>query len=230
MNKRIVSFLLAMVMLFGLYAGTVTVYAETSDAGEIQQAAEVTDATESTDATEDTESTDSTASTESTEVTEPVDTKLTASDNCIKILKQEEGFSRTPYWDFTQYTVGYGTKCPADMVDHYTKNGITEAEAETLLRNHLIAVERDIHVRMIDRYGLELSQNQSDALVLFSYNCGTSWAYELNGTFHTAIAKGATGNDLIRAFALWCSAVCTWDSPVGKPRGKASWERHEGKP
>ncbi|KAI4551135.1 hypothetical protein MJG53_000313 [Ovis ammon polii x Ovis aries] len=22
--------------------------------------------------------------------------------------------------------------------------------------------------------------------------------------------------------------VCTWDSPVGKPRGKASWERHEG--
>ena len=24
--------------------------------------------------------------------------------------------------------------------------------------------------------------------------------------------------------------VCTWDSPVGKPRGKASWERLEGKP
>ncbi|KAI4552053.1 hypothetical protein MJG53_000131 [Ovis ammon polii x Ovis aries] len=23
--------------------------------------------------------------------------------------------------------------------------------------------------------------------------------------------------------------VCTWDSPVGKPRGKAPWERHEGK-
>ena len=23
--------------------------------------------------------------------------------------------------------------------------------------------------------------------------------------------------------------VCTWDSPVGKPRGKASWERLEGK-
>ncbi|KAI4567678.1 hypothetical protein MJT46_007476 [Ovis ammon polii x Ovis aries] len=24
--------------------------------------------------------------------------------------------------------------------------------------------------------------------------------------------------------------VCTWDSPEGKPRGKASWERLEGKP
>lgn len=131
---------------------------------------------------------------------------MTASDECIKILKLEEGFSRTPYWDFTQYTVGYGTKCPDDMVDYYTQNGITEEEAETLLRNHLISMERDINVKVIDKYGLSLSQNQFDALVLFSYNCGTGWAYETGGTFHNAIAKGATGNDLIRAFALWCSA------------------------
>ena len=131
---------------------------------------------------------------------------MTASDECIKILKLEEGFSRTPYWDFTQYTVGYGTKCPDDMVDYYTQNGITEEEAETLLRNHLVSMERDINVKVIDKYGLNLSQNQFDALVLFSYNCGTGWAYETGGTFHNAIAKGATGNDLIRAFALWCSA------------------------
>ncbi len=131
---------------------------------------------------------------------------MTASDECLKILKLEEGFSRTPYWDFTQYTVGYGTKCPDDMVDYYTQNGITEEEAETLLRNHLISMERDINVKVIDKYGLSLSQNQFDALVLFSYNCGTGWAYETGGTFHTAIAQGATGNDLIRAFALWCSA------------------------
>lgn len=131
---------------------------------------------------------------------------MTASDECIKILKLEEGFSKTPYWDFTQYTVGYGTKCPDDMVDYYTQNGITEEEAETLLRNHLVSMERDINVKVIDKYGLTLSQNQFDALVLFSYNCGTGWAYETGGTFHNAIATGATGNDLIRAFALWCSA------------------------
>lgn len=131
---------------------------------------------------------------------------MTASDDCLRILKAEEGFSRTPYWDFTQYTVGYGTRCPADMVEYYTQNGITEAEAEVLLRNHLAGVERDINLKIIDKYGLTMSQNQFDALVLFSYNCGTAWAYETNGTFHTAIASGATGNDLIRAFALWCSA------------------------
>ena len=179
MKKRIISFLIAIIMLLGFVpVGSIPVQAE-----------ETVPAT-----TEETVSA----------VTEP--SILTASDNCLSVLKAEEGFSKTPYWDFTQYTVGYGTRCPADMVEYYTQNGITEAEAETLLRNHLAGVERDIHVKVIDRYGLKLTQNQFDALVLFSYNCGTGWAYETNGTFHQAIATGATGNDLIRAFALWCSA------------------------
>ena len=193
MKKRITSLLIAIVMLLGVVTvGGIPVYAE-----------ETTPTTvETTTATE--EAVPSTSGETIPEVTElPI---LTASDNCIKVLKAEEGFSRTPYWDFTQYTVGYGTRCPADMVEYYTQNGITEAEAETLLRNHLAGIERDIHVRVIDRYGLDLTQNQFDALVLFSYNCGTAWAYETEGTFHKAIASGATGNDLIRAFALWCSA------------------------
>lgn len=187
MKKRIISFLIAIMMLLGFVpVGVVPVQAEET----------VPTATEETVP----------AVTEQTvpAVTEP--SILTVSDNCLGVLKAEEGFSRTPYWDFTQYTVGYGTRCPDDMVEYYTQNGITEAEAETLLRNHLAGVERDIHVKIIDRYGLTLTQNQFDALVLFSYNCGTAWAYETNGTFHTAIVTGATGNDLIRAFALWCSA------------------------
>ncbi len=130
---------------------------------------------------------------------------MTASDDCIKILKLEEGFSEKPYWDYTQYTVGFGTKCPDDMVDYYTKNGIKEEEAEALLRNHMVYLEKDLNT-FIGKYSLKLTQNQYDALVLFSYNCGTGWAYSPSGTFHEAIAKGATGNDLIRAFALWCSA------------------------
>ena len=137
---------------------------------------------------------------------QPTEPGMHASNDCIRVLKTEEGFSRKPYWDYTQYTVGYGTSCPSDMVQYYTQNGITEQEAETLLRNHLIKIERDINKKVIDKYGLKLTQNQFDALVLFSFNCGTGWCYETNGTFHTAIAKGHKGNDLIRAFALWCSA------------------------
>lgn len=187
MKKRITSLLIAIVMLLGVVSvGIVPAYAEET----------VPTATEETVPT-------------AADVTVPAVTEpsiLTASSNCLSVLKAEEGFSRTPYWDFTQYTVGYGTRCPEDMVEYYTQNGITEAEAETLLRNHLAGVERDIHVKIIDKYGLTLTQNQFDALVLFSYNCGTGWAYEIGGTFHQAIATGATGNDLIRAFALWCSA------------------------
>ncbi len=187
MKKRITSLLLAFIMLLGVVTvGGIPVYAEETTPTNVEETVPAT-----------------------SEETVPTATEpgiLTASNNCISVLKAEEGFSRTPYWDFTQYTVGYGTRCPEDMVEYYTQNGITESEAETLLRNHLAGMERDIHVKVIDRYGLTLSQNQFDALVLFSYNCGTSWAYETNGTFHQAIATGATGNDLIRAFALWCSA------------------------
>ncbi len=131
---------------------------------------------------------------------------MVTSDACIEILKQEEGFSRTPYWDFAQYTVGYGSRCPSDMVAYYMQYGITEAEAEVLMRNNLSNFERDINLRIIDQYNLTLTQNQFDALVMFSYNCGTAWCYETEGTFHQAIATGATGNDIVRAFALWCSA------------------------
>ena len=130
---------------------------------------------------------------------------LVASDACIALLKAEEGFSKTPYWDYSQWTVGYGTCCPEDMRKHYTENGITEEEAETLLRNHLVNVYDDIYTFM-NKHSLSLAQNQFDALVLFSYNCGTAWMLDNNGTVPKAIKAGATGNDMIRAFALWCNA------------------------
>ena len=131
---------------------------------------------------------------------------LKASDDCIKILKQEEGFSKKPYWDYLQYTVGYGSSCPPEMYDHFMANGITEAEADVLLRNHLVDIEKQINTKIIDRNNLTLTQNQFDALVLFSYNCGTSWTTDKNGTLYKAVLRGETGSELIRSFALWCNA------------------------
>lgn len=133
-------------------------------------------------------------------------TGLTTSAECIALLKQHEGFVQYPVWDYAQYTVGFGTRCPDDMLDYYNKNGITEQEAEALLRNFLDEFEREINEKIIKEHGLQLTQNQFDALVSFSYNCGTRWAYSPDGVFYQAIINGATGNDLIRAFALWCSA------------------------
>jgi len=179
-TRRIISLLMAVVIFGGVVFGGAFTVSATTDAAETAE------------------------TTETTGPTEPA--VLTTSDDCLKVLKAEEGFSKYPYWDYAQYTVGYGTKCPEDMRAEYTKNGITEAEAEVLLRNHLAAIERDIHKKIIDKYNLTLTQNQFDALIMFSYNCGTGWAYETGGTFHTAIAQGKTGNDIVRAFALWCIA------------------------
>ena len=131
---------------------------------------------------------------------------MTVSDSMVNVLKQEEGFAAKPYWDYSQWTVGYGTVCPSDMVEYYTENGITEEAAEVLLRNYLANTENTINRNFIDKYNLTLTQGQFDALVSFTYNCGTSWIYETSGTFHNAVKNGATGSELIRAFSLWCKA------------------------
>lgn len=131
--------------------------------------------------------------------------EMTVSDALVEILKQEEGFSAKPYYDYGQYTVGYGTRCPDDMLEEYKENGISEEDAELLLRNYLAKTENTIN-KFIDKYSLTMNQGQFDALVTFTYNCGSSWVSETGGTFHNAIKGGKTGSALINAFTLWCNA------------------------
>ena len=64
-----------------------------------------------------------------------VDMKV--SDACVELIKQLEGFTAIPTWDYAQWTVGYGTRYPSDKLEEYQKNGITTTEAEELLRKHL---------------------------------------------------------------------------------------------
>ena len=144
------------------------------------------------------------ATTETTVPNEPTG-PMTTSDAAVAMLKKEEGFSSKPYWDYAQWTIGYGTKCPDDRLDYYKQYGISEAEAESLLRTYLIKFENELH-KFMNRTGLELTQNQFDALLMFTYNCGSGWSYDTSGTFYNAIVSGATGNDLIYAFSRWSSA------------------------
>ena len=34
---------------------------------------------------------------------------MKASQDCIDLIKEAEGFSRYKYWDYSQWTIGYGT-------------------------------------------------------------------------------------------------------------------------
>lgn len=130
---------------------------------------------------------------------------MQASDECIALLKEYEGFAAYPYYDYGQYTVGYGTECPKDMYNHYMEYGITKEEAESLLRNYVAAFESDLN-KLADNAGRTFTQNEFDALVLFSYNCGSGWAFTSDSNIRKAVVSGATGNELIYWFVRWCTA------------------------
>lgn len=130
---------------------------------------------------------------------------MAASESCVDFIKKVEGFSAKPYRDYTQYTVGYGTKCPDDKINTYTANGISKKEAEALLQKELADVSNAINQRLIDKYSLTLPQHQFDALVSFSFNIGTGWM-TYDSSLRNAILRNADEHDLVYAFSLYCTA------------------------
>lgn len=122
------------------------------------------------------------------------------SEKAIKLLKQMEGFAKNAYWDNGQYSIGYGCSCnPADY-----PNGITEEAADLLLRERLVSMENAVN-KFADRYSLSLTQQQFDALMLFTYNCGAGWT-NAESDFRTSVINGDTGNDFIYYITRWCTA------------------------
>lgn len=122
---------------------------------------------------------------------------MSTSDQCIEILKSMEGFVKYPIADNGQWSIGYGCGCnPKDY-----PNGITEEEADTLLREYLVKFEKAVN-SLAKRYNLTFTQNQFDALLLFTYNVGGNWVNS-DGEFRQAVISGVKGNDFIYPFCLW---------------------------
>ena len=159
-QRRLLSLLLALIMVFGLLCGTVSEAAAAS--------------------------------------------AMTSSEACVDLLKTVEGFSKYPYYDYGQWTVGYGTACPAEDQARYEQEGITEAEADALMRDYLGGFEASLN-KFIDNNNLKLSQQQFDALISLTYNLGTNWMNN-ESQFRTAVLEGYTGNDFLAAISRWCTA------------------------
>ena len=123
----------------------------------------------------------------------------TTSEECIELIKEIEGFQEMPVFDYSQWSVGYGT---AWEKDDYP-DGITEEEADELLRDYIVILEEKIN-KFAKRNKLDLSQNQFDALLSFSYNVGSSWMNDTNQLITSSVIRKATGNDFIFAMARWC--------------------------
>lgn len=90
----------------------------------------------------------------------------------IDMIKKYEGLFLTAYHlpGESYNTIGYGHYGS----DVYWGQTITAEEAENLLRDDL-----QYYVNKVLSLGLELSQNELDALVSFSYNCGEGSLYKL---------------------------------------------------
>lgn len=129
---------------------------------------------------------------------------MKGSDEILNYLKTMEGFIAVPQWDIAQWTVGYGTKCPDEDLERYLEEGIPLDEAEELFREYIIIFENYVN-RFIDENDLTLNQNQFDALLSLSYNCGIAWMYN-NSSLSKAIISGATGNRLIGTMSQHCTA------------------------
>lgn len=98
-------------------------------------------------------------------------TRMTTSEAGITFIKYYEGFRSQPYPDGTGYAIGYGTHVDTSAYP----NGITEEQADALLRGILSAMEDALYDKLLNKYNVTLTQNQFDALMDLTYNLSVSW-------------------------------------------------------
>jgi lysozyme len=90
---------------------------------------------------------------------------METSVNGLLLIKQAEGFRKSTYKDVAGYpTIGYGHKL---LPGEFYPSGITQDQADLLLRGDVKESEAEV-----SKHNLDLTQNQFDALVDFTYNLG----------------------------------------------------------
>ena len=129
---------------------------------------------------------------------DPSQIELRTTEQMIALLKSKEGFRATAYWDYSQYSIGYGSACTKDEYP----NGITEAQADILLREMLQGFEKKLDKFLQENY-ITLRDNQYDALISLTYNIGSGWMKE---SALATLLKNSTysNNELASAIGIWC--------------------------
>ena len=127
---------------------------------------------------------------------------MSYSDGLVDYIKRGEGYRAMPYASGGNWLIGYGCliNSPADY-----PNGISEAGAEALLRGKMDLFARAIH-NLLDRYGVQVTQGQFDALCGLSYSVGTAWTNPGN-RLSSMLIQGLDNyseQEIATAFAVWC--------------------------
>lgn len=107
----------------------------------------------------------------------------------VNFICSLEGFHETCYWDYSQSSIGYGTKCSHSSVQPH-KSGlhtITEEKAQDAMRTGIANTYAPKVIKQTA--GLDLNQNQFDALVSLAYNTGGG----LNRIYNSPLVQYARG-------------------------------------
>jgi GH24 family phage-related lysozyme (muramidase) len=95
------------------------------------------------------------------------------SDELIEFIKRKEGFKSKAFWDYKQYTNGYGTKANS------RNEVIDKAEADRRLREKAQTFY-DIVVKFDRDHKYGFNDNQRDALTSFVFNGGPGWLNQVS--------------------------------------------------
>jgi GH24 family phage-related lysozyme (muramidase) len=95
------------------------------------------------------------------------------SEQLIQFVKKNEGFRAKAFWDYKQYTNGYGTKANS------RNEVIDEKEADHRLRQKAQEFY-DIVVKFDRAHKYGFNDNQLDALTSFVFNGGPGWLNQVS--------------------------------------------------
>lgn len=129
---------------------------------------------------------------------------MKTADAGISLIKEFEKCRLTAYKatsSETYYTIGwghYGSDVTAGMT-------ITQVQADQMFLNDLVKYENYVNT-FLNKNNITVSQNQFDALVSFTYNCGNVWVSEPTFQLKTYLINGVnnyTAEQITTAFTNW---------------------------
>ncbi len=128
--------------------------------------------------------------------------ELKVSESLIQFIKEQEGFSPTKYWDYSQYTIGYGTEWKSD---DYPSGRITEEEADYELRLEIAEFEKEVD-RLLAKGTVQHNQHQYDAIISFTFNLGGQWMNPANRIYQYVLFGYPSEQEFVDAMGAWASA------------------------
>lgn len=126
---------------------------------------------------------------------------LKTSEAGVQFIKDHEGFIKYAMWDYSQYSIGYGSRCDPDDYP----NGITEEEADYLLRVMLADFEKVVD-KLLEKSTVPHTQAQYDAIISFTYNLGQQWMNEKYNIYQYILHGGYDEMGFVNTIGSWCNA------------------------